>query len=572
MSSDHADDALSHAIVTMRPGWIALRGCTLDADDAPARVRYALLHPQVGIALLDVVPGQTTPHAPDLLRRKLEAGTFHAEFGCIPPILYFCIPLRGLPDVGHLLEPEFNRQPASALPRGGAWVTAAQAALSAQPLRPARQPEGGAGHTLSRALQGWQQPAQRSGGVRLLAAFWCLALSAIGGGALLLQYLGPPEKALQATASSEPSEAADRTPLLAAEASGPLVADLRRTLIENDQAIVELQGRLRRLRPDAAGAVADAVLTDIAQPDAVAGGVSMAPQRPELADIAQADIALADIALAEAALQRIRADAGAAQQRLADTNAQVERAGQQFAAVQQRSEDAQTAGAEMSKQLTDAQAQLNQLEERRDAAEQQLRSLRAQVDRLQGDRAAVEQADRRSRDAADAETRRAARGPLDQAIAQHGEAALPVLDDMHGVVPVSAATAPAATRGDAAFKLAPFAALSLPSRAPDPASAALAETMVRRGNALFQHGDVSAARLLYDRAASAGSAHAATAMGKTFDPTVLSGIGAVGISPDPALATLWYRRGLGLGDEEARTRLQSLSPAVSRAAARAELP
>lgn len=95
--------------------------------------------------------------------------------------------------------------------------------------------------------------------------------------------------------------------------------------------------------------------------------------------------------------------------------------------------------------------------------------------------------------------------------------------------------------------------------------------MVRRGNALFQHGDVSAARLLYDRAAAAGSAHAATAMGKTFDPTVLAGIGVVGLSPDPALAAFWYRRGLSLGDEEARTRLRLLPPMASRAA-RAELP
>ena len=82
----------------------------------------------------------------------------------------------------------------------------------------------------------------------------------------------------------------------------------------------------------------------------------------------------------------------------------------------------------------------------------------------------------------------------------------------------------------------------------------------------------SAARLLYDRAASAGSAHAATAMGKTYDATVLAGIGVVGPSPDPALAAQWYRRGLSLGDEEARTRLQSLPPAAGYVAPRAERP
>lgn len=491
MSNDHADDALSHAIITMRPGWIALRGCTLDAgDDASVRVRYALLHPQVGIALLDVVPGRTTPHAADRLRWKLDAGGFHAEFGCVPPILYFCIPLRALSDVGHLLEHEFGRQPASALPRGNAWVTAAQAALSAQPLRPAQPPAGRAGRTLSRAPQGWQQPARRPGGARLLATFWGLALSTGGGGALFLQYLGPPEKAAQAAAPSitqavarlEPPAAAGRTPSVADDTSGLVAADLRRSLIENDQAIAELQSRLERLRPEIAGTVAGAALTSIALSNAVAeGGATMVPQRRELAD----------------------------------TNAQVGRAG-----------DAQAAGAGMSKQPMNA---------------------------------------------ADAETRLAARRPGDQAVARHGEAALSALDDGQGVVPTSAVTAPAASRDDAAFKLAPFAALSSSGRPPDPAYAALAETMVRRGNALFQHGDVSAARLLYDRAAAAGSAHAATAMGKTFDPTVLAGIGVVGLSPDPALAAFWYRRGLSLGDEEARTRLRLLPPMASRAA-RAELP
>lgn len=508
MSNDHADDALGHAVITMRPGWIALRGCTLDAGgDAPVRVRYALLHPKVGIALLDVVPGRTAPHAPDRLRRTLGAGKFHAEFGCIPPILYLCIPLRALSDVGHLLEHEFSRQPASALPRGDAWVTAAQAALSAQPLKPVQPSAGRAGQRLSHALQGWQPPARRPGGARLLVAFWGLALSTAGGGALFLQYLGPPERAVQAAAplitqaaaSFEPP-GADRTPFPAADASGLAVADLRRTLIENDHAIAELQSRLGRLRPEVAATVAGAALTSIALSDAVAeGAAGMVPQRRELAD----------------------------------TNAQMGRAGQpvtaaeQLAAVQRRSGDAQTPDAGMSRQFMDA---------------------------------------------ADAETRLTARRPVGQAIARHGEAALPALDDGQGVVPTSAATAPAASRDGAAFKLAPFAAaLSPPGRPPDPAYAALAETMVRRGDALFQHGDVSAARLLYDRAASAGSAHAATAMGKTFDPTVLAGIGAVGLSPDPALAALWYRRGLSLGDEEARTRLRILPPMASRAA-RAELP
>lgn len=594
-SSDHADDALRAAVMTMRPGWIAFRGCMLDVGDAaPAPVRYALLHPRVGIALLDVVPGRTTPHAPDHLKRTLDGLAFQADFGCIPPVVYFCIPVRTLSDVGHLLEHEFRRQPVAS-PPGNAWVAAAQAALSAQPLRPGRQlavPPGR--HAPQRANQAWQQPARRVGGARLLGAFWGLVVLTTGGGALFLQYLGAPEVA-QATASlpiakgetGGPQVAAERVPSSATDAAGPVGADLRYTLLENDQAILELQSRLKGPRPDAAGMAASTVSTDIMLPGAmVERGMSMAIHTQELETdqslplpTQEAVVHPADIAQAEATLQQIRADTEVAAKQLADRNAQAERAGhqataaeQQLAALQQQSEDAQAAGAAAGKQLMDIQAQLSQLEERRSAAEQQLNALQAQADRTQGDRAMVEQ------------QVAAGEAQLAQVIEQQAkmlatQAAAPVepapavLQYVASVVPASAAAMPAASHASVASEAASFAPVpSLPDRAPDPAAAALAEMMIRRGDALLQRGDVSAARLLYDRAASAGSARAATAMGRTFDATVLAGIGAVGLGPDPAMAALWYRRGLDLGDEEARTWLQSLSPAAGRGAIRAERP
>ncbi len=623
-SSDYADDALCHAIAAMHPGWIALRGCVLDAGDAaPARVRYALLHPRVGIALLDVVPGRTTPHAPDHLRRKLDAVKFHTEFGGTPPIVYFCMPARTLSDVGYLLEQEFSRQPASAPPRGDAWVIAAQAVLSAQPLKPTRQLAGRAGNRPARrAHQPWQQPARRFGGARL-AAFWGLVMLTAGGGALFLQWLGSPETAqaaapllaAKAETSPGPPVAADRVLSPTTDAPGPVGADLQHTLAENDQAILELQSRLKGPRPDAGpGMATRAVLTDATLPGAAAErGMGTA-------------IHAVDVAQAEAALRQLRADAEAARKQLADRNAQVERAGQrataaeqQLAALQRQAEDARAAGAAVGKQLVDIQAQLRQLEDRRSAAEQQLNSLQAQADRTQGDRAVVEQqvaagkaqlaqiteqqakmlavqAGRGRQDAADAETRLTEpREPVDPAVAQQaaigeplnavpskpsstGQAAVPVeaapavLEYPGSVVPASAAAGLAASHAGAPSEAASFVPVLPASRAPDPVSAALAEMMVRRGDALLQQGDVSAARLLYDRAASAGSAHAATAMGRTFDAMVLAGIGAVGLGPDPALAALWYHRGLSLGDEEARTWLQSLPPTASHVAAQAERP
>ena len=92
---------------------------------------------------------------------------------------------------------------------------------------------------------------------------------------------------------------------------------------------------------------------------------------------------------------------------------------------------------------------------------------------------------------------------------------------------------------------------------------ALADQLVRRADAMLQQGDISAARLLYERAADTGSGPAATAMGKTFDPVFLAEIGAVGLQPDPARAASWYGRGSSLGDPEARTRLQALQSAAA---------
>ncbi|HEX3404344.1 MAG TPA: AAA family ATPase [Acetobacteraceae bacterium] len=89
--------------------------------------------------------------------------------------------------------------------------------------------------------------------------------------------------------------------------------------------------------------------------------------------------------------------------------------------------------------------------------------------------------------------------------------------------------------------------------APDPAA------LVARGDAMLELGDVSAARLLYERAATLGNAKAATAAGKTYDPAFLTSIRASGLVPDRATAAAWYQKGVALGDREAADRLAKLS-------------
>jgi TPR repeat protein len=96
-------------------------------------------------------------------------------------------------------------------------------------------------------------------------------------------------------------------------------------------------------------------------------------------------------------------------------------------------------------------------------------------------------------------------------------------------------------------------------------SEALVAVLISRGDALLGSGDISAARLLYLRAAEGGSARAALAVAKTFDEAFLAEIGARGgIRGDREQASIWYRRAAELGDAEAARRLNALASGRSR--------
>jgi TPR repeat protein len=83
--------------------------------------------------------------------------------------------------------------------------------------------------------------------------------------------------------------------------------------------------------------------------------------------------------------------------------------------------------------------------------------------------------------------------------------------------------------------------------------------MIKRGQQYVANGDMSAARILLKRAAEAGDARAALALGATYDPTVLKELGAVGVSSDVAQARMWYERAIAQGSPEASKRLQQLA-------------
>jgi TPR repeat protein len=83
--------------------------------------------------------------------------------------------------------------------------------------------------------------------------------------------------------------------------------------------------------------------------------------------------------------------------------------------------------------------------------------------------------------------------------------------------------------------------------------------LLQRGDALLQLGDVSAARLLYTRAAELGSGTAAMELAKTYDPTFLTDHNLRGVKPDLAEATRWYQRAADMGLTQAKERLRNMS-------------
>jgi len=99
-------------------------------------------------------------------------------------------------------------------------------------------------------------------------------------------------------------------------------------------------------------------------------------------------------------------------------------------------------------------------------------------------------------------------------------------------------------------------ALSQTARALDPDEIKL---LLKQGEQFASAGDFASARVVLQRAAQAGDATAAVALGATYDPVVLAQIGAVGFSADVEQARSWYQKAESLGSAEATRRLQVLA-------------
>lgn len=549
----------------IRPGWIVLHDCALgDADHPLARAEYALIHPHVGIALLDLPPRPRNPAAAERLRRALEAAEFPERFGGQPPIVYLHLPARSLAGLGPRLDRAFDLRPPLALSGGDAWVVAAQGVLKAQsasavttgsavhqaeaavhgplPLPPGRGGEGGA------------CAAQGSGGRRALGRFWGALLLVLGGGVAVLHYLGPPEgdgradHASAAPSSSSPpprgmeqAPAAVVAPVGAARPGGaeqergfgpaqapPSLAALLRELSEPEPPLPSLPFPSRPA-PAASGA---AMMVG-----GVTAEVPLAPWRPGIdptlppggADGADAPVpAWLPPAPEAGALSTAAATAPAPPPGSGDGEGDLAEGEQVL-----RQRTVQLPSGEAQPRLDDTGRH------HASAAEPPTPPPDAP--------AAQEAAQQAMATPADSSSGREVAAPSPSSVAALAEP--PAVAGPSPVGPSEPAVEKAGpSRGE------PVAAALTP---------AVLDALIRRGDAMVAAGDISAARLLYGRAAAAGSGRAAAALGRTYDPDFLAGIRA-SIHGDPDTARAWHQRAVALGDRQARGPLDRQEPGPAR--------
>jgi TPR repeat protein len=83
--------------------------------------------------------------------------------------------------------------------------------------------------------------------------------------------------------------------------------------------------------------------------------------------------------------------------------------------------------------------------------------------------------------------------------------------------------------------------------------------LMDRGQRFVETGDLTAARLLFRRAAEAGDATAALALGATYDPAIIGKLVVLGVLADVDKSRAWYEKAAALGSPEAARRLGLLA-------------
>jgi hypothetical protein len=145
----------------------------------------------------------------------------------------------------------------------------------------------------------------------------------------------------------------------------------------------------------------------------------------------------------------------------------------------------------------------------------------------------------------------APQAPAHQPPAQRVERAAPPVQTVERTPPAPQRAAPPAPE-----RTPPQVAERTPTRTLD---AAEVDVLVKQGQQFVAAGDFVTARLVFQRAAEAGNAAAALALGASYDPVVLSRLGVRGVDADVGKARAWYQKAKEFGAPDADRRLSTLA-------------
>jgi hypothetical protein len=619
-----ADAAIERALATMGPGWTLLRRCRFPGADGHAvRVRYTGLHPRIGVALVDLAP-EATPDAAEQLRRRLEGLGFTAGTGTLPTIVYRVMSEAHLERLGDALTWAFDAEASAGGPaaRDQAWFDATLGLMS--PDDALEQVAGGAqmdGHpgpaarpaaaaaeapvlrlplaagdpaaadeTLTQAPPlppPAPAPSGRGGGARALAWFWAAVVVTFGGAALVLDRLGPPEMASGVGAAAHASgsdPARPAAPAVVAEGrgqSGPAgPAPAAAPAAPAPATVRPATQPPAPPPPAAASAPTRAPAPSIAARDPER--IIERPNPPSAPPSQPASAARVDPAAGRAAAR----DAGPPLEPRAinGTVGPATRNGPPEAARPSpmpppTDTPAPTRSAAVpppaAPRAAPAEPTVGDLATSREAATtwrpaEDPRGDAAMTDRMVTSRGANLRAGPEG--GAPILGTVGSRKQL-RVFAQSGDWLQVGEDAPQGWVhnsrveierampgPSRAASPPSEAPPATGAALAPPVAFTGSERSPE---LALRELQLDRGRELLARGDISGARLLFERAAGSGSGEAAIEAGRTYDPAVLAALGVRGIRPDPSAAIAWYRRAVALGEldsaEAALRRLRAAS-------------
>lgn len=114
----------------LSPGWIGLERCNVSPIISEVlEVPHVLLHPDVGVALVDLAPA-VTPNAEAAFRARLEAARFAAIFPGQLPVVHLQLRPEELGQLAPLMSNAFAGLQPISLPGGDGWVSVVRRALA----------------------------------------------------------------------------------------------------------------------------------------------------------------------------------------------------------------------------------------------------------------------------------------------------------------------------------------------------------------------------------------------------------------------------------------------------------